>query len=239
MKKLLFLALALVVFTIQACDDIEDYKKGKENLPEEMPETLPEKFTKVGVVTQAEIFNIEGNLSGNIQVLDFVARYHGFSAKSTGVSTDRTMMTVPFSKNYTLLHFPADPPQNLMRNITLDFPKGFRISDKAAQTIAFTEIAYCSDEHKTRVVGNFQQIKTNGVLRYEAEYIYCDRPVKVTGTARDWWHNRTSYNLSMHKGWNLVIRKEDHSDPNAMIVTISNDMPDGMVWFYNTWIGRR
>lgn len=224
MKK--FLLAAVILFAIQACSDNTGIKDPEPPEPPEIPTIDPE----IGVV----IANIKGDLSENINKVSFVARYH---TQNPDVDWG-VMLTIPFEKDATTLIFPVDPPAELFGNITDDIPDGFVISDPEAKTIAFTEFAFHESDELKRVYGVFKQMKTDGKIWYEVQYIYCDRPVKISGVSKDWWRNTTTYDLTLKKGWNLTVRKEDTTTATKT-VTISKEVPEGIEWICDYWIGGR
>lgn len=221
MKKLLLIAIVLSIF--QACNDDPSINTDDTKEPE-IPVISPE----TGVV----ITDIQGNTSWEASKISFVARFH---TQNSNVRQG-VMLTMPFNEDETTLLFPDNPPIKLLGNITKDFPNGFIISDPEAKTIAFTEFALHDNEELESVYRVVRQMKTDGKVRYLAEYIYCDRPVTISGNGKDWWNNRTTYNLTLNKGWNLIIRKEDNT--TSKVVTISNEIPEGLEWIYDYWLGR-
>ena len=220
MKK--YLAIISALFMLAACDKSSD-----------QPE--PE-FKTVGLIDEIKISDIEA-VSSAITEVAFVARFHGFNNQGFTFDADgkdtRVMLKVPFDAKCTTLVLPANPPQELLSNIALDFPEGFEISNPEAKTIAFVEIA-CNISAQNRFSDFLYMVSDSENVCYEQTYIYCDRSATITGTGEDWWGNRTVYNLNLQKGWNLVIEKKEQQNNS-----VTNLMPSGMKWKQSMWIGGR
>jgi len=220
MKKYLFAALALLVF--QACDKDDDKE---------------DRFTTVGVINEIKISNIEENYPSLIEEITFVARV----SMPSGVLkyynptreeyAERAMTSVVFNKKAMTLPLPANPPQSLFFDIANDLPQGLTISDPSAKTISFTDIAFFeAGNSRQELQGVFEMSKSDDDIRYSVNYIYCDKPVKITGTADDWWSNIVTYDLTLQKGWNMVVEKRTTGYPST--ITYTNSLPDGMRWTY-------
>lgn len=219
MKKYLAIISALLMFA--ACDKSSD-----------QPE-----FKTVGLIDEIKISDIE-TVTSAITEVAFVARFHGFNDHAGGFTDadgkdTRVMLKVPFDAKGTTLVLPKNPPQELLGNIALDFPEGFEISNPAAKTIAFVEIA-CNISAQNRFSDFLYMVSDSENVCYEQTYIYCDRSTTVTGTGEDWWGNRTVYNLNLQKGWNMVVKKTEQQNNS-----VTNLMPSGMKWKQGRWIGGR
>lgn len=219
MKKYLAIISALLMFA--ACDKSSD-----------QPE-----FKTVGLIDEIKISDIE-TVTSAITEVAFVARFHGFNDHAGGFTDadgkdTRVMLKVPFDAKGTTLVLPKNPPQELLGNIALDFPEGFEISNPAAKTIAFVEIA-CNISAQNRFSDFLYMVLDSENVCYEQTYIYCDRSATVTGTGEDWWGNRTVYNLNLQKGWNMVVKKTEQQNNS-----VTNLMPSGMKWKQGRWIGGR
>lgn len=219
MKKYLAIISALLMFA--ACDKSSD-----------QPE-----FKTVGLIDEIKISDIE-TVTSAITEVAFVARFHGFNDHAGGFTDadgkdTRVMLKVPFDAKGTTLVLPKNPPQELLGNIALDFPEGFEISNPAAKTIAFVEIA-CNISAQNRFSDFLYMVSDSENVCYEQTYIYCDRSATVTGTGEDWWGNRTVYNLNLQKGWNMVVKKTEQQNNS-----VTNLMPSGMKWKQGRWIGGR
>ena len=228
MKKYLTFLLALFVFA--ACDESSD-------LPEDQPEL---QFETVGLIDEINISDVKSDYS-KITEVALVARFHGFGNSSSTLNIDgkdtRVMLKVPFNTKNTTLILPKNPPQELLGNIISDFPEGFEISSPDAKTVAFVEIA-CNISEQNRFSDILYMTLDSENIHYELTYIYCDRSVTVTGTGKDWWKNHTVYDLSLQKGWNMVIEKREYiGDKQSCYVT--NLLPSGMKWKQESWIGGR
>lgn len=222
MKKYLSAILVLFALAFQACEN-GDHEP-----------------TKAGLVNKVTITGI-GNDYGlqHISEVALVARIHvpagGGLPESPGWGQSQFMLRLPFDKNRMTLHLPENPPQALFCNITKDIPAGFTISDPTANTIAFVEIGGCS-AGADRIQGHITYCKDVDNVYYTVDYIYCDRPVKITGSAKDWWARPTTYDLKLEKGWNMAVERTDWTGTQH-IVTITNLLPQGMKWSYDIWIG--
>ena len=221
-----YLTALLAMFVFAACDKSSD-------LPEDQPEL---QFETVGLIDEINISNVEPDYS-KITEVALVARFHGFgNSSSTGKDT-RVMLKVPFNTKNTTLILPKNPPQELLGNIISDFPEGFEISNPDAKTVAFVEIA-CNISEQNRFSEFLYMTLDSENIHYELTYIYCDRSVTVTGTGKDWWENHTIYDLSLQKGWNMVIEKREYiGDKQSCSVT--NLLPSSMKWEQDRWIGGR
>lgn len=193
-------------------------------------------YRKVGLTNEIRITDIAGD-HPHISELALMARVHvPAEALSTipAAGDSRIMLRAPFNKKETRLVLPVNPPQELLSSITNDIPKGFTISDTGANTIAFVEIACNLDSD-----GNFIEFlyfnRSDGNTNHDLTYIYCDRPVTITGTAEDWWTAQTTYDLSLKKGWNCVVEKETWNN-DTRTKTVTNLMPSGMQWQHGMWL---
>lgn len=227
MKKQLILVLFAVILSFLAC---VKYEK-----PAELT------YQTVGLTEAIEISEIADD-HPVISEVAFVARYHmppgvrsSTAAELTGEDA-RIMQHASFSGSGTRLLLPENPPQSLMSNIADDIPQGFEISDPAANTVSFTEIA--CDMADGRVSAHLYLGRTVGATTYRLQYVYCDRPVTVTGSGVDWWEQSTTYDLKLEKGWNRIVEKSDWS-ADSKIQTVTNLMPSGMEWRYSRWLGGR
>lgn len=224
MKQYLTVILSLLVFV--ACDKSLDQ--------------LEIEYETVGLTDKIEISEVEADYS-EITEVAFVARFHGFGGPGSTLDVDgkdtRVMLKVPFNSGNTMLILPENPPQELLCDITSDFPNGFEISDPGAKTIAFVEIACdISDDDK---FSRFLYMTLNtGDIQYKLEYVYCDRAVNIVGTGKDWWNHPAVYDLSLEKGWNMVVEKREYVG-DVQKCFVSNQMPVGMKWKQNMWIGER
>lgn len=220
MKK--YLTVISALFVLAACDKSLD--------PPEL------KYETVGLIDEIKISDIETDYS-EITEVAFVARFHGFGGNGSTLDTDgkdtRVMLKVPFDAEGTTLILPGNPPQELLGDITSDFPEGFEISDPEAKTIAFAEIA-CDISGQNGFSKVLYMTLDSGNVRYKLTYIYCDRTVTITGTGEDWWGHPTIYDLSLQKGWNMVIEKREYLG-YAQSCTVTNLMPMGMKWKQDTW----
>ena len=219
MKK--YLAIISALLMLAACDKSSD-----------QPE-----FKTVGLIDEIKISDIE-TVTSAITEVAFVARFHGFNDHAGGFTDadgkdTRVMLKVPFDAKGTTLVLPKNPPQELLGNIALDFPEGFEISNPAAKTIAFVEIA-CNISAQNRFSDFLYMVSDSENVCYEQTYIYCDRSTTVTGTGEDWWGNRTVYNLNLQKGWNMVVKKTEQQNNS-----VTHLMPSGMKWKQGRWIGGR
>lgn len=160
----------------------------------------------------------------------------GRTAAELAEKNARIMLRASFSDGGTRLLLPGNPPQALMNSIADDIPEGFEISDLDANTVSFTEIA--CDMDGDRVSAHLYLGRTVGETTYRLQYVYCDRPVTVTGSGADWWGHPTTYDLKLEKGWNMTVERSDWS-ADSKIQTVTNRMPDGMEWRYGMWIGGR
>ncbi|WP_419510456.1 hypothetical protein [Alistipes sp.] len=227
MKKHLILVSTAVALALQAC---VKYEKPAEPT-----------FQTVGLTDAIEIAGIAGDHPAISQVA-FVARYHmppgvkGSTAAELAQEHARVMLRASFSDGGTRLLLPENPPQALMSSIAGDIPEGFEISDPAANTVSFTEIA--CDMDGDRVSAHLYLGRTVGATTYRLQYVYCDRPVTVTGSGVDWWEQSTTYDLKLEKGWNRIVERSDWS-ADSKIQTVTNRMPDGMEWRYDMWLGER
>ncbi len=225
MKKYLFVISALFVFV--ACTESIDE-----------PEL---KYEAVGLTDKIKISDIE-TIYSDITELALVARFHvpaGVSQNSTldanGKDT-RVMLKVPFAADGTTVLLPDNPPQELLNGITSDFPAGLEISDPEAKTIAFVELA-CNISDQNNFSYTLERDMKTEEARFILTYIYCDRPVTITGTSDSWRSLPTSYNLGLQKGWNIVIEKQEYNGEQGCSIT--HLMPEGMKWIQNMWVGGR
>lgn len=219
MKKLLLLiTLAVSAIAFQSCDDDknENNNEGQE----------------VGLISEIKITDVK-EVNKNISKVVFVGRTTDFSKdQSERVDYNYFMLTFPYNEKGMTIQLPQNPPQSLLRNIQKDIPEGFNISDTSAKTIAFVAIGCCT-ENSDNILGGIVYYKTSDEASYRVEYIYCDRPVKITGTAKDWWGNKLTYNLQLEKGWNMTVQKTEWEYDK--IRTITNFLPTGMSWHYEGW----
>lgn len=226
MKKYLFLASILLL--LAACDNDAD--------------EITYTYETVGLTDEIEISNVEAVFS-TISEVALVARYHGFGGTYTGTTVNadggdtRVMLKVPFDSKTTRLILPENPPQELLGRVTTDFPAGFQISDPEASTIAFVEIA-CNLSAANRFSDFLQLYMDTGKQRYEVQYIYCDRPVTITGLGLDWWKKTTTYDLALQKGWNMIVEKTTYNG-DSQTKTVTHLMPEGMKWIQDMWVGER
>ncbi len=226
MKKYIFLLLASCNILFQACD------KDDNNEPP------AEKFTPVGLIDKITITEI-ANSSPYISEVAFVSRVHvpagAATAKPDNTTSDqRYMLRIPFNEKEMILLLPANPPQTVLCNITGDIPKGLEISDPEANTVSFVEIGCCS-AGSDHIMGQLIYRKHTERIYYYVQYIYSDRFVKVTGSAKDWWGHPATYDLILEKGWNMVVEKKEYSG-DQQILTVSNLLPEGMEWNYEMWL---
>lgn len=226
MKKYLF--FASVLFLLAACDN------------DEPVETYT--YETVGLTSEIAISNVESVFS-KISEVALVARFHAFGNTYTGSTSNadgkdtRVMLKVPFDSKTTRLILPENPPQELLGSITTDFPAGFQISDPEASTIAFVEVA-CNISETNKFSEFLFQYMDTGKQRYVVQYIYCDRPATITGLGLDWWNQTTTYDLSLQKGWNMVVEKTIYSK-DSQTKTVTHLMPEGIKWMQNMWVGER
>lgn len=227
MKKYLILVSSAIALSLQAC------------VKYEKPAGMT--FRTVGLTDRIEITDVAGTHPA-ISEVAFVARYHmppGVRPHATtgpaGEDT-RILLRMPFGENGTRLLLPENPPQALLNSIGEDFPAGFEISDRSANTVSFTEIACNMADN--RVSATLSMGRTINGTAYKLEFIYCDRPVTITGSGQDWWDCPTTYDLKLEKGWNMVVEKSEWS-VNSDTKTVTNQMPDGMEWQYGRWLGGR
>ncbi len=199
------------------------------------------KYETVGLVNEIKISDIEATYS-DITELALVARFHmpaGVKSNST-IDADgndtRVMLKVPFDAKGTTLLLPDNPPQELLNDITSDFPTGLKISDPEAKTIAFVELA-CNISDQNNFSYSLERDMKTEEARFVLTYIYCDRPVTITGTSDNWRSLPTTYNLGLQKGWNIVIEKQEYNGEQGCSIT--HLMPEGMKWIQNMWIGGR
>lgn len=222
-RYLLFVTAVVCVSIFHAC--------GKDDEPNKVV------YRTVGLAQEIHISDITGS-HPDISDVAFVARVHmppGVHAAPTG--DVRVMLHLPFDRKETRLILPENPPQALLNNITKDIPEGFAISDTDANTISFVEIACNLDD--TNTFSAFLYLgRTVGDTRYKVTYVYCDRPVTITGSGENWWGLPLVYDLSMQKGWNIVVEKTAY-DAESQTTTVSNQMPNAIKWHYDRWIGGR
>lgn len=223
-KYLLFAAAAVLVSLLPACEKNKDTDLV---------------YRTAGVVSEIHISGITGN-HPEITDVELVARFHVPAGAATGGSTigpngedTRIMLRVPFNPKDTRLVLPENPPQQLLNNIAGDIPKGFRISDPDAKTISFVEIA-CNMGNTDRVTETLCLHRSVGDAEHDVTFIYCDRTVTITGSGEDWWGHPLTYDLSLQKGWNVVIEKSVNR-----VGTISNQLPNGLKWSCVRWLGGR
>lgn len=222
-KKSVFLAAAIFLLTLSACEKKDD------NTPE------PD-FRTVGVTTEIAISDITGSYPP-ISEVAFVARFHMPSRVPpvSGMDADsRVMLSGPFNSKITRFLLPVNPPQELLRSIADDIPKGFTISDPEAQTISFVEIA-CNMGSSGKVTSALSLRGTYADTSYTLQYIYCDRSTTVSGTGADWWGHSTTYDLHLEKGWNQVVEKSVWAG-DQRFQTVTHQMPSGMRWMYVIWL---
>lgn len=191
-------------------------------------------FQQVGLIDQIRITEITGNHPA-ISEIALVARFHVPAQVLPGPASEfsQVLLRIPFNPQETRLELPENPPQGLLRNITREIPEGFTISDTDANTISFVEIV-CDMGTDNRVRNTLYLYRTDQKTNYQLTYIYCDRPVTITGTGHDWWGHPTTYDLHLKRGWNCAVEKESYD--NGQTQTITNWMPSGMQWKYGTWI---
>lgn len=216
MKKYFITLLILSAFALQACDK-------EDNEPAVQTVGLISEIT----IPPVEIRNLD------ISEVVFMARVNVPSILSDyEASPERYMLRVPYNKDGFSFRLPENPPQVLFRNIKKDLPVGLDISDESANTISFVEIG-CFTADSDRMWGKLiyhQQIKDKF---YTLHYMYCDRPVKITGSGTDWWEKTAMYDLNLKKGWNMVVEKSENTDGGRSLITVNNLLPDGMDWIYS------
>ena len=228
MRKYLIIGLSLLALSFQACDKNE--------------EPIAEEYETVGLATEINISDVDNESYGEaISEVAFVARFHGFGETGSTINPQgydtRIMLKVPFDENATKLVLPENPPQELMNNIVSDIPSGFVISDTDAKTISFVEIAI--DMPDSTRVHDFLYMGYDATnIQYRLQYIYCDRPVTITGTGKDWWSHTMTYDLDLKKGWNMVIEKTVY-EKELQIRSTTHLMPVNMKWKRDSWIGGR
>lgn len=224
MKNYLILVSVFVALTFPSCVKYE--------------KPAPLTFRTVGLTDRIEITDVVGDCPA-ISEVAFVARFHmppgvwSSTAADPAGADARIMLRVPFSGKGTRLILPEKPPQSLLRNIGNDIPEGFEISDPDANTISFTEIA--CDMAGSGVSGHLSMGRTVDDMTYELQFVYCDRPVTITGAGEDWWGHSTIYDLKLEKGWNQVVELSEWSS-YSRIQTVTNWMPSGMEWKYSVWL---
>lgn len=227
MNKYLVVGLFLLAVSFQACDKNE-----------ESPEIVKE-FETVGLTTEIEISDVDNNYYDAISEVAFVARFHGFGKIDSTIdplgNDTRIMLKVPFNENGTKLVLPENPPRELLSDIRSDIPEGFVISDPDAKSISFVEIA-TDMPNSTHVYGVLYMGYETGNIRYELNYIYCDRSVTITGIGKDWWSHPMTYDLNLKKGWNRVVEKTVY-EKGMQIRSTTHLMPVGMKWKRTIWIG--
>lgn len=229
MKKYLITLSALFLFA--SCDifPIEDETDEREE------------FITVGLIDKIEISDVGMTYSsGEITDVALVARFygHGGSGKTTNAEGEdmRVMVRgVAFDRESMTLELPENPAQELLRDIASDFPAGFEFSDPEAQTISCVEIA-CDFSDLHGYYKFLHRYLSVGHVSYEMKYIYCDRETTVTGTGADWWGRKTTYDLSLEKGWNMYVEKDVWTDV-LRYKTINHQMPVSIKWEQNMWIG--
>ena len=224
MKKL-FVAFA-VLFALAACDI-------------ETP-TEPE-FVTVGLADEINISNVK-LIDGNqgISELAFVARIHVPLVQGAGLGfmeNAHIISRLSFDAAGMTFRLPQDPPGELLKDIAIEFPAGFEISDTEARVIAFTEIACdISGEGKYyKFLNMYLSLWPEKNGSYVLKYIYCDRPATVTGEGKDWWNQNMVYDLNLKKGWNMVVEWNERGQNKS----VTHLMPEGMRWEQSMYIGGR
>lgn len=223
MKKYLILVSAFVALSFPSCVKYE--------------KPAPLTFRTVGLTDRIEIADVAGDCPA-ISEVALVARFHmppgvrGSTAADPAGGDARVMLRVPFSGKGARMILPENPPQSLLRNIANDIPEGFEISDPDAKTISFTEIA--CDMTDGQFSSHLSMGRTLDDTTYELQFVYCDRPVTITGSGADWWGHSTTYDLKLEKGWNRVVEMSDWSS-DSRVQTVTNRMPSGMEWKYGVW----
>ncbi|MCD7935595.1 MAG: hypothetical protein LUG98_01910 [Tannerellaceae bacterium] len=228
MKKVFFF-LILFSIALQACHKEEDERKDEH-----------EKFITTGVIQEITINNVQGSVMKEISDVVFVARClippGGDYDMTPDQEADRYMVRLPFNTERMSFELPGNPPASLLRTIEKDFPPGFHISDRTAQTISFVTIGWCwRDAYK--IQARLAYAKRVDDVYYIADYIYCDKEVNITGSGQDWWGHPLTYDLELKKGWNMVVERREHAGIQS--ATISNLLPEGMGWFYDRILGGR
>mgnify|MGYP001041613482 CR=1 FL=1 len=198
-------------------------------------------FETVGLINEINISDVDLDFYPEIKEIALVARFHAFGSNGSTVDPDgkdtRVMLKVPFNAKKTTLTLPENPPHEILRDIQSDFPEGFEISDPEAKTVAFVEIA-CNISEKNSFSNFLYMTMSSESVYYKLEYIYCDRDVSVTGTGKDWWGHHTVYDLTLRKGWNMVVERREYVGQEQNC-TVTNQMPSGMKWKQDMWIGGR
>lgn len=228
MRKYLIIGLSLLALSFQACDKNE--------------EPIAEEYETVGLATEIEISDVDNeSYEEAISEVAFVARFYGFGEIGSTINPQgydtRIMLKVPFDENGTKLVLPENPPQELMSNIVSDIPSGFVISDTDAKTISWVEIATDMPD-PTRVYGILYMGYDTTHIQYRLQYIYCDRPVTITGTGKDWWSHTMTYDLDLKKGWNMVVEKTVY-EKELQIRSTTHLMPVNMKWKRTRLMGGR
>lgn len=192
----------------------------------------------VGKITEINISEVDSYYWPyyDITELALVARIHAHQDAykpfpNPGEDDFRVMLRVPFDERGTRLVLP-EPPQELLTDITRDFPNAPAISDPQAQTVYYVEIA-CNVSQISNYSDILVQYQSGQDVSYSIEYIYSDRSVSITGQGANAWGNPTTYDLHLQKGWNMAVEKRDH---NSHMRFLTHSMPAGIRWSRSSWI---
>ncbi len=130
------------------------------------------------------------------------------------------------SGNYTndgfTLYLPETIDVKYLR-VFSDIPKGVKMSDPNTKLGALSVLGYKSNI----ALGNFEYEKETQSLHVEAEFIYADRDVTVTGSSIYEEGYKVVWNAALKKGWNIV-----YDIYTATEVTYTTSDPGGLKWYF-------
>ncbi len=178
-----------------------------------------------GVVYNADVYK------GQIDSVYAKVFYDSIDVQNFSFMTSVTIAKAKFQSGSFAMHLPALSYGKLCFRIDKAFPDSL-VSDKSVK-FNYLDLYCIKDGYKTGDLicqNNLNHIDSGYVY---CEYIYCDKPVTVTGTTITYnssYKITTEYKLSFVKGWNLWTRKQRSNDFEARLYYSSNNIPADVNW---------
>lgn len=240
MKKYLIIGV-LALFAFAACENnipepISPPEPESPTVPD-FPILIPEESTD-----KIEIRDIDMGYSKNItnvavvvgsQYVDahsyFDGSYYHIGPYYRVADID-ILVRIPFDSKCMTLDLPDHPPVKRFQPITSEFPDELTFSDPETQVITSLEIACDISED-----GFFDIIlyrsQYDDDMRRDVRYIYCDRPVTITGTyTSKSGQTISTYDLNFKKGWNSYVFTGNWKDRYR---TYNHQMSDDIKWCFD------
>jgi hypothetical protein len=196
-------------------------------------EPIAADYSKItGVVYNADVYGSQ------IDSVYAKVYFDSIDTQNYSFMTSVTIAKAKFQNGGFALQLPALSYGKLCFRIDKAFPDSL-VSDKSVK-FNYLDLYCIKDGYRTGflIYQNNYNLTDSGSVH--CDYIYCDKPVTVTGTTIEYSSSpiifnltckiTTEYKLSFVKGWNIWTKKKRSNDFETRYYQSSNNIPDNMKW---------